>query len=1025
MAFPVFRKSASQPHAAVSRTLMETLPIAVCIVDQQGTVVSMNSEAVRLMGWTETACQGQSLHDRLHCLVDSDAGPDSPCPITSVLRTERPVWSSHAIIHTRNGAPLPVEFKCVPFSEEDRKGAIFTFRSLEHQLQLEQDVRRLATIPEESPNAIVEIDSDGTLLYANPVMIEMLATFGYSSSGTPAVLPDHIHAIATQALDTGERQANHEVQAGTRWYSWTFCPNQASRLVRGYGMDITGMKAAQEAMNRTAEDLARNNTELDAALQQAEIAVQVKSTFLATMSHEIRTPLNGVIGMINLLLDTPLSDEQHDYGSMAGRSAQSLLSTINDILDFSKMEAGKLDLDPIACDVGALAEDVTELLIEAATRKGITLLSSIAPNTPSLVLADPVRLKQILVNLVGNAVKFTDQGDVVLRISRCDEDPTQPVLRFEVSDSGIGISPEHQANLFTAFEQGDGSTTRRYGGTGLGLAISKQLVEMMGGQIAVRSEVQKGSCFIVTLPIHLPETAEAQAITPSPLCRGAHILVVAEHLPTRDALLNLVRRAGFTGASSHGTTTGEALQHATTQRQPFHAGIFVLGPEGESLAHSVEEVRHTPGYTHLPMLLLTPFREIHVGSKVDRLPGVTRVRAPLRQAQLVTAITALLDPNRPDVPASELPAGRPLTTAPHAGLPSCDVHKSSATSTSDLSPSPIEPTTNGTDQLNILVVEDNPVNQKVAVKTLKKLGFRTDVAMNGLEALTLLGTTRYDGVLMDCQMPLMDGFAATREIRQREQSGTWTGHLPIIAMTANAMKGDRERCLEAGMDDYLSKPAKPNDLLATLHRWIPQAIKTATDSAAPVTTPLPFSSLQDHLIPTQQADVLSGALPRPEPRTGGSNRLSSKAAASDETTRTLAVREVSERREHAAGGLFQPPGSRTFDCQAALCHLEGDLSLLLELSELFLEHGPVMLHQIQDAMANHNAENVERTVHTLKGAVVNFCDVQAIDAAKRLETLARNGHLEQADTVLQQLVHEMSRLLAELKTFIETTPCAS
>ena len=894
------------------------------------------------------------------------------------------VWALSSVSVVRNAAGEPEYFISQYQDITERKRAEEEIRHLNETLEkrveertaaleatlaeLKESEERYALVVEGSNDGIFDWEIDTGELYWNDRLFEMFGLARCEFTPTFEGFLECVHPNDRQSLMDGitahlEQGAEFDLEL-RYWHSsggeYRVCATRGKvqrdaggtpTRMAGIAADVTERKRAEEEIRRLNESLegrVRERTEqltatiseLERAREEAEAASRAKSEFLANMSHEIRTPMNGVIGMTGLLMDTDLSEEQREYAQTVRTSGESLLTIINDILDFSKIEAGKLELEEMDFDLQKVVEETVYLFAEEARVKGLELASLVERGVPTALRGDAGRIKQVLVNLISNAVKFTEAGEVVLRGSLLEEDGSSAVVRFEVKDTGIGMTQEQHSRLFESFSQADASTTRRYGGTGLGLAISKQLVEMMGGEIGVESELGKGSAFFFTLRLgKQPEGTAWRAPSPHTDLRGLRVLVVDDNETNRRIVHEQVLSWGMNnGMAEDGQSALDILRRATEGGEPYDLAILDMNMPGMDGMGLASRIKAEPSIARTRLVLLTSSGLRGEAEQARRAGFDAYLTKPVRQSRLYDAIATVME-----TPADgEQTTRRPAQEAPIVTLYSIERARTR--------------TRERRRRAHILVAEDNQVNQKVAVSMLERLGYRADVAANGLEALEALTRIPYAAVLMDVQMPEMDGYEATAEIRRREEDEGRGRRTPIIAMTANAMQGDREKALAAGMDDYLSKPVKAEDLETVMDRWVSR--------------------------PEDQENALEEATADKELPTGATEPLDQSVLEG--------LREL------------------------------GGQELLEELKDLFLEQAPAHLEALRRAVTEEDALSIERAAHTLKGSCGNMGASRMMAICIALEGVGHTGEMERALVLVERLDAELERVRGALERVLAT-----
>ena len=936
----------------VTEKIIETIPIGMVIVNQDKIIKRINKAALEIIGHDSSAdIVDHPCHKNI-CPADK-----GKCPIVDLGQV---VNRSEKVVVHKDGRHIPVLKTALPVVIGDETVIIEAFMDISELKTAENAFReseeRLRTIMQTIVDPIAVYDNQGKATYINPAFTNV---FGWSAEELLGrridFVPDDATADTRAAITRvlqGERLTGFESQRFTKDGRKLAVRLGAALLLDSSSQangivvicqDITQEKEAKDDLNRVNQELHKAIEEANRMAQKAEIANAAKSEFLANMSHEIRTPMNGIIGMTDLVLGTNLSQEQRKYLEMSKLSADSLLGLINDILDFSKIEAGKVKLEAIDFNLRNTLENATATLALKAHEKELEIACHIRPDVPTALIGDPARLRQIIINLTGNALKFTEEGEIVIRVEMVSETSDSVDLRFMVSDTGIGIPQNKLDSIFKSFEQVDGSTTRKYGGTGLGLSISQQLVAMMGGKIFVESpnilrlqessetEPKKihpggpGSTFHFTAHFGL---SCAQKIRAPRLDRhdltGLPVLIVDDNYTNRLLLQEMVTGWGLVpSTAADGKEALELTWKAFSSIKPYRLVLLDMQMPDLDGFDVAKMIKSAPFGKEVKIIMLSSMGQRGDAARC-RENGISGYLAkPVKQSDLLDAIMMTMG----------LQAEEEATVITRHTV------------------------YDARERLNILLAEDNMVNQILAIKILESRGHQVTLAANGREAVETFQKDDFDLILMDIQMPEMDGFEATSTIRkllyEKQNQEGQIAAIPIVAMTAHAMKGDREKCLAAGMDDYVSKPINPEEL---------------------------FRVIKEVIHKTRHQQTENRAL-KPEAR--------------------------------------EPISPKTFDLSKTLEATLDDEELFQEITSLFLEGLPGHLDQIKEAIAENDAPALNRAAHSLKGSVGNFQAPKAYEHAYRFELLGNENKVEVAAEEFADLESAFAELAFEMKTVLQ------
>ena len=882
----------------------------VSITDITGKITLINDKFCEISGYKREELMGAD-----HRLLNSGYHPPAFFKNMYHCIANGNTWHGEICNRAKNGHLYWVESTIVPFMSENKKPISYIAirtditEKKSAELILRENEKRLELIMSSTGVGVWdwhlllgEIEINERWARLTGYKLEELMPFSMEA-WVKMIHPEdltHSTQIMEKHFDGLVEQYECELRVKHKQGHWVWVLDTGQLVER----DENGLPKRMIGTLLDISERKKNEQKLQLAKEIAENANKTKSEFLANMSHEIRTPMNGVLGMTELLLDTHLDEQQSNQAQTIKRSAESLLTIINDILDFSKIEAGKLDLEILDFDLGLLIEDVAETFAMRAQEKQLEFICSLNPAIPHWYKGDPGRIRQILTNLIGNAIKFTSQGEVAVRYELIQTESEVQVLRFTIKDTGIGLSQQQQSKLFQKFNQADNSTTRKFGGTGLGLAISKQLVELMGGEIGIESELGKGCIFWFTLNIEVID-----AIKPIYTEHDLHkqrILVVDDNQTNREILDGFLTawKAPHT-LVSNGPEALQALYDGVENDLPYSIALLDMQMPGMDGIHLGHAITNDPKLSSTRLALLTSQGQRGDAQKTYEQGFSAYLGKPFRQSDLYNALLQLTGEHLP----------KALVT-----------RYSSSTSQPKF-------------QAKALIVDDNIINQKVAHGMLSKYGIDSDLVANGQEALQMLTDFSYDLVFMDCQMPVMDGYTATQKIRDPESSVQNHG-IPVIAMTANTMQGDKEKCLSAGMDDFIPKPIDPVFLLKTLEKWLQNDIAIASPEA------------------------VEGI--------------------------TETVVEIETDTE-----------SQLFDYDAMSERLMHDQDLIRIIADTFLADMPQQISELKAIIQTGNAEKTGAQAHKIKGAASNVGGMVLSELALTIEKAGKSGDME---TVQQTII---------------------
>lgn len=899
----------------IASHLFEAWPNGLLGLNEQYSIVACNPAAEQLLGWQEHELLEKNLH-QLFCSTAIDyRHSEGNCPVNALLNAGEDQESIEVWWIDKSGVFINLDVRQIRLTHELGVKYLLDIKDCSSKQFSDAAIKRMALFAELNPSPIAELNEDCFIEFANPAMTELMVRFGFNEDGRPAVFPQALERIVADCLASGQTQSHIEMQCESWHFIWNFHPvtTNRQRIVQAYGLDITKQKEIEQ--------------QLEIAKLEAERANEAKGMFLANMSHELRTPLNAIIGFSGLVLKTRLDEKQYNFLKKIQISSNALLEIINDILDFSKIEAGKLHLEQTTFNLYSELDLLCDMFAERSADKNIELVIHADMDMPREMIGDPLRLKQVLINLLSNAIKFTSQGQVTLHVTVEDWQENSLGLVFSVRDTGIGIPEDKIGFLFSAFNQLDQSTTRKFGGTGLGLSISNNLVQMMGGKLSVESDLGRGSRFFFRIDLPCGSVPDRYEIAER-RARNANfkVLVVEDNSVAAASMQETLEFYGFNvDISEQGRGAATKVAKALMLGNPY--SVLILGGSEKTIT-TLENLKSEVTGTdrkQLKTLLMCPLNQEALVQVCAKFGVTSVIEKPYKQTVLVRSVEKALGTFRQDEFADE------------AGW--------------------VEAMENAGPTHHVLVVDDNQFNQELAVELLIEQNISSKVANNGMEAIEMLNAEAFDAVLMDVQMPVLDGVEATRRLRADARFK----HLPIIAMTAAAMKTDVDRCFEVGMSDYITKPVVADTMIKVLRKWLQSGSVLAR------------ATVVERAVPEEPAKPKAKDLP-------------------DEL-----------------------PG---IQIKKSISNLGGKKELFVRLLTMFIDNFGDSATRLREAIQLQQWSEAERLAHSVKGSAGSLAASDLAEAAKHLELAFRekNGDYDHLVVEFDKHLHVVLDSVEQLKS---------